>query len=183
MTTEYHQFPLENYLSCNFLTNSVIQNLKNNAKILSIGVGLGTYEEHLISAHNIPRSSIYCADYNLDKKWQGPFGFQFDIRTNWPTLNAQFDYILFGQVIGVSANAGRPVSLDMMATHAMHVIEQAKRFLKKKGKIFIYDTTLPTAILGRDAIDAKSLYNEIANALDGTITRAVHFGSQIEISF
>jgi len=183
MTTEYHQFSLKNYLSCEFLTDSVIQDLKSNAKFLSIGVGLGTYEDHLINTLKIPQSSIYCVDNNLDKKWQGPYGFQFDITGNWPTFITRFDYILFGQVIGVSVNRGRPVSSDKMVAHATHVIKQAKNILKQKGKIFIYDTTLPAAIIDLDTILAQQLYNHIAKTLGGTITRTEHFGSVVEISF
>ncbi|MBP5077749.1 hypothetical protein HUS84_28055 [Pseudomonas chlororaphis] len=182
MTIDYLQFPLGDYLNCNLLKDIDIQNLKGNSKILSVGVGHGAYEEYLMNALNVPRSSIYCADLNLDEKWKGPYSFQFDITDPWPNLNLKFDYILFGQVIGVSANEGRPVSTETMITHVMHIIRQAKLHLKENGKILIYDTTLPSTLIDQD-FDAKPIFICVAQEFSGKVDRADCFGSQIEISF
>ena len=182
MTNDYQQFPISDYLSCNLLKDADIQNLKSDSKMLSIGVGIGLYEEYLINKLNVPPSSLYCADLDLHKKWIGQRGFQFDIRGLWPNLNIKFDYILFGQVIGVSANNGRPVPFEVMTNHVVHIVHQAKIHLKENGKILIYDTTLPTAISDQVA-DARPVFLVVAEELGGNIVRADGFGSQVEISF
>ena len=113
----YLDFNLQQYNRYTVLKPSVIQAIKNGSKLLSVGIGLGYYEEYLINTHGISRSSIHCADLHLDEKWSSHTSYIFDICSPWPNLNQKYDYILFGQVIGVSAiNKGGKKS-QIMAEH------------------------------------------------------------------
>ncbi|MCH4878511.1 hypothetical protein EQV97_14060 [Pseudomonas sp. TMW22090] len=165
----YLDFNLQQYNRYTVLKPSVIQAIKNGSKLLSVGIGLGYYEEYLINTHGISRSSIHCADLHLDEKWSSHTSYIFDICSPWPNLNQKYDYILFGQVIGVSAiNKGGKKS-QIMAEHVENVISQAARWLDVGGEIIVFDTTIQT-VPTQWHIQQHELWETVANAIGGTIT-------------
>lgn len=146
-----------------------VQAIKGGAKLLSVGVGLGDYEECLVNKFEVPRSSIHCADLQLNQKWSGHTGYSFDICNPWPSLNQKYDYILFGQVIGVSAIANGWKNSEVMAEHVGRVISQAARWLKVGGEIIVFDTTIQTVPV-QWHITQHELWEGVANAIGGIIT-------------
>ncbi|MFZ6045798.1 hypothetical protein ACFW0H_06710 [Pseudomonas sp. CR3202] len=166
----YIYFDAEQYEKYQVLTANDIQALKNGATLLSVGIGPGDYEEYLIKSLGVPPSSIHCADLALHQKWSSHIHHSFDICDPWPPLKHLYDYILFGQVIGISAHARGYTNSIAMDNHVCNVINEAAPWLQSGGQIVVFDTTIQT-MADPWHIPQDQLWNKVANSIKGKITR------------
>lgn len=180
MNVAYVQFSVKDYVKHGVLCDEIISSLSEGAPLLSVGIGDGNYERHLLTTEKVPLNSIHGLD--LVERPCGLIStfYSLDALDSWHDVPNIYKYLLFGQMIGVSA----PIRSDKqsMLLHIVDFVLKAKQVLVTNGSVVIYDITIPSRFPGSTSL-YESLWTKVAKVVGGAIKRRDDNWYVVEISF
>lgn len=92
------------HLRDGLVTPRIILDLRNGAKMLSVGSGDGHLERVLIKGFGIPKDRINVSDKSIHPRLltEGLTCYEFDMTKPWPDMKKSFNYVIFPESLGVA---------------------------------------------------------------------------------
>lgn len=163
----YSYFSAMWYFKAEIITPDLIQNLTQNAALLSVGCGEGHLERLLNKGFDIPKKNIHTSDLYLDQKiFQAGFRHHlFDLTSPWPNLKKKFDYILFPESLGVALLKHDPSRKQQDITFRFfNYLEQTQKEILG-GNLNPPDLTFFLEVVEKDVPRVTIIYNILKQAI------------------
>lgn len=165
--TRYFYFSPLTYFRNELVDEQMINDLKTDKRMLSVGAGRADLERVLEEGYGIPANHITIADIRLHSKArQTSFPMhEFDMKKEWPKFDAKFDYIIFPESFGM-AFAG-PESTNGSRTHRFFdIVENVVKKTKSGEQIARDDEDFFVKLLEMDVPEVKDELRTLEYALN-----------------